>query len=132
MDVVACVLAWRYLDWDPMVAEIRRVLKPGGRLLLIDMVVSPFRLDAVPRVARDKARATFASLRKPQFRRALRELVDDVRWRRMLVHHPMRAQHEYRNYLPSRFPGGKVEVLNRAVRAEILGFEWTAPSIEGD
>ncbi len=131
IDTVTCILAWRYLDWDPMVAEIRRVLKPGGRLLLVDMVVSPFQLAAVPRVAGDKARAALAGLRKLRFRRALRDLVDDVRWRQMLVHHPMRAQHEYRNYLPSRFPGGRVEVLNRAVRAEILAFEWTSPLLSG-
>ena len=128
VDVVACVLAWRYLDWDPMVAEIQRVLRPGGRLLLLDMVVSPFRPAAVPRVVGDKARALFSGLRRPRFRRALRELVEDARWRRMLVHHPMRAQHEYRNYLPSRFPGVTVRVLNRAVRSEILAFEWIAPS----
>ena len=128
VDVVTCVLAWRYLDWDPMAAEIRRVLRPGGRLLLLDMVVSPFRLAAVPQVVRDKARALLSGLRRPRFRRALRELVEDARWRRMLVHHPMRAQHEYRNYLPSRFPGVRVEVLNRAIRAEILGFDWMRDS----
>lgn len=127
VDVVLCVLAWRYLDWDPTVAEIRRVLRPGGRLLLVDMVVSPFRPAAAPRVVRDKARAALASLRRPRFRRALRALVEDPRWRTMLAHHPMRAQHEYRNYLPSRFPGVAVEVLNRAVRSEILAFEWLAP-----
>src|SRR5580658_10020613 len=31
-DVVTSVLSFRYLDWDPIVAEILRVLKPGGRL----------------------------------------------------------------------------------------------------
>ena len=124
VDVVLCVLAWRYLDWDPMAAEIRRVLRPEGRLLLVDMVVSPFRVAALPGVARDKARTALAALRKPRFRRALRDLVDDPRWRAMLVHHPMRAQHEYRWYFPSRFPGVSVEPLNRAVRSEILGFDW--------
>jgi len=124
VDVVLCVLAWRYLDWDPMVAEIKRVLRPGGRLLLIDMVVSPFHPGAMGGVLKDKARTTLAALRKPRFRRALRDLVDDPRWRTMLRHHPMRAQHEYRNYLPSRFPGVEITVLNRAVRSEILAFEW--------
>ena len=107
-----------------MTEEIKRVLRPGGRLLLVDMVVSPFRPAAAPKVLWDKARTALAALRKPRFRRALRNMVEDPRWRHMLVHHPMRAQHEYRWYFPGRFAGVRVEVLNRAVRSEILAFEW--------
>ena len=132
VDVVLCVLAWRYLDWDPMTEEIKRVLRPGGRLLLVDMVVSPFKPAALAGVLRDKARATVASLRKPRFRRALRNLVEDPRWSAMLAHHPMRAQHEYRWYFPSRFSGATVEVLNRAVRSEILAFEWKKGDSSGE
>ncbi len=128
VDVVLCVLAWRYLDWDPMAEEVKRVLRPGGRLLLVDMVVSPFKLAAIPEVLWDKARTTVAALRKPRFRRALRHLVEDPRWRHMLVHHPMRAQHEYRWYFPSRFDDIKIDVINRAVRSEILAFDWRKAS----
>ncbi|MDQ6684416.1 MAG: class I SAM-dependent methyltransferase, partial [Pseudomonadota bacterium] len=132
MDVVVCVLAWRYLDWDPMVAEIRRVLRPGGQLLLIDMAVAPFKPGAVPRVLLDKLRVGAAALAKPRFRSALRRLVDDPRWRVMLANHPMRAEHEYRWYLPSRFASMTVEVLNRAVRSEMLAFAWRKPRGQAD
>ena len=37
-DVVISCLSFRYLDWDPILSEIRRVLAPGGRLLVVDMV----------------------------------------------------------------------------------------------
>ena len=30
VDVVVSLLSWRYLDWDPMIAEVRRVLARAG------------------------------------------------------------------------------------------------------
>ena len=92
------------------------------------MVVSPFRWKAIGRVASDKVRATWQGIQHPNFRKALRRLVDDRNWAEMLRHNPMRAQHEYRNYLPSRFQGGKVETLNLSPRSEIIAFRWDAPS----
>lgn len=127
VDVVVSMLSWRYLDWDPIVEEIRRVLRPGGRVLIVDMVVSPFKWKAIGRVVSDKLRTTLQGLQHPNFRKALRRLVEDRRWAEMLRHNPMRAQHEYRWYLPSRFPGGVVETLNLSPRSEILAFRWDAP-----
>ena len=31
------------LDWDLIIAEMRRVLAPGGRILIVDMAASPVR-----------------------------------------------------------------------------------------
>jgi SAM-dependent methyltransferase len=126
-DVVLSMLSWRYLDWDPIVEEIRRVLRPGGRLLIVDMVVSPIRWSAAGRVAVDKIHTWRHGLTHPHFRRALRRLVEDRHWSDMLHHNPMRAQHEYRWYLPSRFPGGAFETLNLSLRSEILAFRWDRP-----
>ena len=33
-DVVTSLLSFRYLDWDPIMNEIRRVLAPGGRIMI--------------------------------------------------------------------------------------------------
>src|SRR5258708_29251871 len=41
VDVVISFLSFRYLDWDPVMAEIRRVLAPGGRPWVSDMVEHP-------------------------------------------------------------------------------------------
>ena len=40
--------------------------------------------------------------------------MSDPRWKDMLRYNPIRAEHEYRWYLASRFPEGMVEVLNVA------------------
>jgi hypothetical protein len=41
----------------------------------------------------------------------------------MLEHNPIRAEHEYRWYLESRFPGRKVETLNVCRRARLVAFD---------
>jgi SAM-dependent methyltransferase len=130
MDVVVSMLSWRYLDWDPIGAEIRRVLRPGGRLLIVDMVVAPFSLRAVPRVGLDRVRTVWRGMARSDFRRSLKRMVEDPRWTTMLKHNPMRAEHEMRWYLPSRFTGGQFTTLNRGPRTEILAFRWDKPETE--
>ncbi|HTA17757.1 MAG TPA: class I SAM-dependent methyltransferase [Polyangia bacterium] len=133
-DVVVSLLSFRYLDWDPIMNEIRRVLAPGGRLLVVDMVTVPTGLRDLPRFARGKARQLARGARRPGFERALRRLVSDRRWRTMLQHNPIRSDHELRWYLESRFPGRRVEILNVGWNTRILGFDsgplapgWVAP-----
>ncbi len=127
VDVVISMLSWRYLDWDPVVAEIHRVLKPGGQLLIVDMVVAPFKPKLIPRIVRDRIRHIISGLSVPAFRKALKRLVQDPAWATMLKHNPMRAEHEMRNYLPSRFSGISVETLNRTPRSEMIACKWTKP-----
>jgi len=88
------------------------------------MVVVPFQLKTLPRVITDKVRTAWRGMASSSFRRTLRHLVDDPRWATMLQHNPMRAEHEMRWYLPSRFAGGTFSILNRSPRTEILAFRW--------
>ena len=121
-DVVTSVLSFRYLDWDPIIAEILRVLKPGGRLFIIDMVAAPVKLRHWPRLLIDKLRQ-YRNLRKhPRYREALRKMVTDPRWKKMLEYNPIRAEHEMKWYLGSRFPGGKSEVINYGWNSRVLAF----------
>jgi ubiquinone/menaquinone biosynthesis C-methylase UbiE len=122
-DVVVSLLSFRYLDWDPVMNEIRRVLAPGGRLLVVDMVTVPARLREAPLLLRCKARQLAALAHRPRFRQALQRLVRDPRWQVMLRYNPIRAEHELRWYLESRFPGRPVELLNVAWNTRVLAFD---------
>ena len=121
IDIAVSLLSWRYLDWDPLLAELRRVLVPSGRLLIVDMATSPVRAREVPRMLADRL---VSRLSQPTHTRAaLRRMVTDARWQTMLHHNPIRAAHEYRWYLESRFPGQRVEVLNVGMSSRVLAFD---------
>ncbi len=122
-DVVVSLLSFRYLDWDPIMNEIRRVLAPGGRILIVDMVTVPLQIRELPRYARSKARQVLSQSRNRSFDVALRGMVRDPRWQKMLNHNPIRAEHEMRWYLQSRYPGREVEVLNLGWNTRILAFD---------
>lgn len=123
VDVVISMLSFRYLDWDPVMAEIRRVLAPGGRLIVVDMVALPMRLRDIPLVARTKVAEWRTKRARPAYREALAALVGDARWRKMLEHNPIRAEHEIRWYLESRFPGRRLEVLTASYAARVVAFD---------
>ena len=122
-DLAVSLLSWRYLDWDPLLRELARVLTPQGRLLVVDMAASPPRTAELPRLLTDKARALRSQAAHSGARAALDALVRDARWQELLHHNPIRAEHEYRWYLESRFPGRQVEVLNIGWSARVLAFD---------
>ncbi|HEX7667069.1 MAG TPA: methyltransferase domain-containing protein [Polyangiaceae bacterium] len=111
-DVVVSFLSFRYLDWDPIVREIARVLGPNGRLLIVDMVEKPWELKTAPLLARGLWRSAKSRLSSEGQHRALREMVKKPAWREMVSTNPIRAEHEYRWYLESRFPGAKLVTLD--------------------
>lgn len=124
VDLALSLLSWRYLDWDPVLEELQRVLRPEGRLLLVDMVASPpVGLREWPRVVRDVGRSRLVQAGPGGNRAALERLVADPGWAHMVKHNPMRAEHEYRWYLESRFPGRRLEVLNLGWRARTVAFD---------
>jgi len=123
IDVAVSLLSFRYLDWDPLMRELRRVLVPGGRLLVVDMAAKAPTTSELPRLLADKLRTELEARRRPAYRRALAALVADPRWQTMLQYNPIRAWHEYAWYLQSRFPGRQVEVLNIARTARVLAFD---------
>lgn len=122
-ELVTSFLSFRYLDWDPILSEIRRVLSPGGRFLVVDMVEKPWSVSEARLLARSVLGHFSGRRREPRFARDVAALTREPAWRAMLEHNPIRAEHEYRWYLESRFPGRHVETLNIGRRARLLAFD---------
>lgn len=122
-DVVISLMSFRYLDWDPLLREIKRVSKPGGKFLVIDMVTVPVGAREYPALLRDKLRTIFSQKTNAEFKANLAKLVSDPNWKKMLEYNPIRSEHEMKWYLESRFPGRKMEILNLGWNARIVAFD---------
>ncbi|ALI28575.1 methyltransferase [Mycolicibacterium fortuitum] len=123
VDAVICFLSFRYLDWDPMMAEIRRVLAPGGQLWVVDMVEHPIRVRELPVLARSALEHVRTRRARPQFAADLTALTSHPAWREMLRHNPIRAEHEYRWYFASRFPGTQLRLLTATPSQRVMAFD---------
>ena len=122
-DVVTSLMSFRYLDWDPLLSEIKRVMRPGGKFLIIDMVTVPVAVVEYPRLLKDKLRTKRDQKANPTFNAALQRLVSHPDWKKMVEYNPIRSEHEMRWYLTSRFPGQKMETLNMAWNSRIVAFD---------
>ncbi len=122
-DAVISLMSFRYLDWDPLLLEIKRVTRPGGKLLIVDMVTVPVAAREYPRLLKDKLRTMKDQKANADFNAALNQLVSHPDWKRMLKYNPIRSEHEMKWYLESRFPGQKMEILNMAWNSRIVAFD---------
>jgi SAM-dependent methyltransferase len=122
-DVVISLMSFRYLDWDPLLKDVKRVTKPGGRFLIVDMVTVPVKTREYPTMARDTLRAMLRRRANGEFRTNLRRLVESPDWKKMLEYNPIRSEHEMKWYLESRFPGHRMEILNLGRSARIVAFD---------
>ena len=122
-DVIISLMSFRYLDWDPLMKEVKRVAKRGGIFLIVDMVTVPVKPAEYPQLVRDKFRTVFAQKANSTFSENLRRLVAHPDWKMMLKHNPIRSEHEMKWYLESRFPGQKMELLNLGWNARIVAFD---------
>lgn len=122
-DVVTSLMSFRYLDWDPLLAEIKRVTRPGGKFLVVDMVTVPVAISEYPRLVGDKLRTMRNQKANARFDAALKRLVSHPDWKKMVEYNPIRSEHEMKWYLESRFPGQKMEILNMAWHSRIVAFD---------
>jgi ubiquinone/menaquinone biosynthesis C-methylase UbiE len=123
VDTVVSLLSFRYLDWDPILEEMKRVLSPGGHILIIDMVAATPRPDEWPALVADKLKSFWQQRKQKAYGRSLHRLVTHPAWRKMVDQHPMHLKSEFVWYLKSRFPSGSVRVLNTGARAQVLAFD---------
>ena len=122
-DLVISLLSYRYLDWDPIMIEIERVLKREGKLLIVDMVTAPVKLREWPSLLKGKLLHYINRFKNREFHHNLNRLVTNPGWAHMLKYNPIRSQHEMKWYLESRFPGKKVEIINVGMHSRILAFD---------
>lgn len=122
-DVITSLMSFRYLDWDPLLHEIKRVMKPGGKFLIVDMVTVPVKISEYPQLLKDKFRTIFNQKTNAKFNEALSRLVSHPDWKKMLEFNPIRSEHEMKWYLESRFPGQKTEILNMGWNSRIIAFD---------
>ncbi|MBX3281367.1 MAG: methyltransferase domain-containing protein [Acidobacteria bacterium] len=122
-DVVISMMSFRYLDWDPLLAEIKRVTKQGGKFLIVDMVTVPVAFKEYPKLLLDKAKEFGGRRSNAKYEAALKRLVADPAWQKMVEYNPIRSEHEMKWYLESRFPGQKAEILNIGWNSRILAFD---------
>ncbi len=122
-DVVISLMSFRYLDWDPLLAEIKRVTRPGGKLLVVDMVTVPVTAREYPRLILDKLKTMKRQRENTRFNAALQKLVSHPDWQKMVEYNPIRSEHEMKWYLESRFPGQKMETLNIAWHSRMVAFD---------
>lgn len=111
-DVVLSFLSFRYLDWPRSFAEVRRVLAPGGRFLMIDLVAAPSAAHELLALGRSALRHVATRLREPRFVRELGVLTSHPAWRAMLRRHPMRELGEYRRFFEQQQTGVRLETLD--------------------
>ncbi len=111
-DLVICFLAFRYLDWQHILPEVRRVLAPGGRFLMVDLVSERARLRHGPELTRAALRQVLAPWRTPTFARDLKALTSHPGWHAMLARHPIRALAEYQAFFQSECPGRSFDALD--------------------
>ncbi len=122
-DVVTSVLSFRYLDWDPLLIEILRVLKPGGHFLVVDMVAEPLRIKDLFYFAISRLQMWLVHLQNAEFRKNLKKMVNHPAWKIMLSQNPIRAFHEYKWFFESRFRGQKLEILQVAFTSKTVAFD---------
>ncbi len=122
-DVVISMMSFRYLDWDPLLLEVKRVTRAGGKFLILDMVTVPVAAREYPKFLSDKSRTLFGQKTNKEFNANLAKLVHHPDWKKMLEYNPIRSEHEMKWYLESRFPGQKVEILNIGWNARLIAFD---------
>jgi ubiquinone/menaquinone biosynthesis C-methylase UbiE len=122
-DAVISLMSFRYLDWDPLLKEIKRVMKPGGKFLIVDMVTVPVKPKEYPRLLKDKFRTILRQKANATFKANLHSLVSHPAWKKMVEYNPIRSEHEMKWYLESRFPGRKMEILNLGWNARMVAFD---------
>src|ERR1700744_2157562 len=87
------------------------------------MVEQPLRMREFGVLARSALAHVRTQRGKPRFAKDLTALTTHPDWQNMVRHNPIRAEHEYRWYFGSRFPGARLELLTATLSQRVLAFD---------
>lgn len=122
-DVVISFLSFRYLEWDSILREIRRVTAPGGRLLIVDMAAKRASFTDLPRLATSTLQHALRPIRDKPFHDHVSRLTAHPAWRAMLLRHPIRDIDDYRACFQRHFPDQRLEILNTTLSKCVFGID---------
>jgi ubiquinone/menaquinone biosynthesis C-methylase UbiE len=123
VDIIISMLSFRYVNWENTMAEMKRILKPGGRILLVDMVSTSVQWFEFPQFLLSKWKQFLQKKKNPVFYNKLLKLVNDPAWEIMLKHNPIQPFHKMKRFLESEFPERKVGKINIGWRASVVAFD---------
>jgi glutamate racemase len=122
-DIVVSMLSWRYVHWLPMLREIFRILKPGGRLLLIDMTSKKAGFFEIPFAFLNRLRTILRNLKYPEFNKNLGRLVQSSDWKKMVANNPEKKYSEYVSFFKKYLPGFSPKIIDRSMRSRIFALD---------
>lgn len=120
-DCVISFLSFRYMDWPNALSEIRRVLKPGGHFLLIDMFSNSGLKGRFSLQVRTILSSRIQQLFHPRFSTALRALHHDGNWRTLVQNNALRALPDARQAILEQFQICEERLLSQGRRARTVG-----------
>lgn len=122
-DVAISFLSFRYLEWEPVLREIRRVVTPSGRLLVVDMAARRLSLTDLPNLVGSMAQHALRPLRDRAFHAQVSRLTAHPGWHAMLQRHPIRSADEYRAFFQQHLPTRRMEILNTTLRKCVFAID---------
>ncbi len=122
VDLVVSFFSFRYLAGERTLKEVFRVLKPLGRIVIIDMMRHPRGAFFPLALAADKIKLLAHFAARPRRYLALRRLVAHPDWKRLLAASPLRSYESFRELLTHHFSSARLVCLNRGFRARTVAF----------
>lgn len=119
-DLVVSVLSWRYLNWQETAKEIKRLLKPGGKFLLVDMCRQSQKSFRFMRFAKEKTQFLLGVLRHPRHHKNLRSMVRSLEWKQLIQKNPAKTKDEYEQFFKTNFADINLEILSTGWNHEIV------------
>lgn len=131
-DMIVSFLSFRYMDWPKALAEMHRVLRPEGTVIIVDMLASKAGLRAMPLMMKTLIRSRVQHMTDRRYAKALKDLHASANWRHLVRNNPRRTVEDCRAAIASRFAIVEERRLSQSLRACTVGYvcRRSTPGIE--